>query len=429
MINAVFFINHLNVKTSSISAKQKLWVLTDQLPYPPRNGITLPVFNYLMILKEHYAVQLILFVDQAAALTDFDVASNTALFGKVILIQMRRNNAFSRIFGEIFCHEMYQHGWIINALHHIDDLATPTAILVSPMSAVAKWRASTGSSKLLTIPHFAAVNDCTAAEYFYRGQTHVNNRRHQIKGKIDRIRSLFIGRIEAKLLAPYDAIFLQTQRDKELMAKLVDKVVADKVVLAPNGINPGYLLVRPGSRNKLVFVAELSGEYASIAHWLVCEVWPQIATQSCGVELLVIGRGASPQLKALMNKTRGIVHMEYVPDLADIYATAMVGVSPVFKGFGLINKTLEAMACAIPVIGGAAAFNGINGFQDQKHGVVCNALNAAEFVQAIQTLVIDEKKRDEMGLAARALIADQFSWDTTVEIVRTTINSEVSVNA
>lgn len=392
-----------------------LWVITDQLPYPARNGITLPIFHYLEGLAASYRLRLVLLTDIHNQPQSCNLAENEARFGVILQIDLHRRDPLARLWNEIRGKEMFQHGWEAPYPIDVSGYERPDAILVSPMSAVAKWRRARVTGLRRIVPALAAVNDCTTAEYYFRGQAQVGAFRYRLKGAIDRFRSRLIGPIEQTLLAPYTSVFLQTQRDRELMARLVSDQTAARVVLAPNGVAESYLAIEPRPAGKVVFVGELSGEYASIVHWLVKEVWPLAAPANARAELVIVGRGASPELRLLMRGAARVVHLEYVPDLSTVYKEAMIAISPVFKGFGLINKTLEAMACGVPVVGGAEAFNGIAGFQPDIHGVVCGKRSTAEFAKALTPLMASRTLRDKTGRAGRLLVAGQFHWPATVQ--------------
>lgn len=397
-----------------------MWVVTDQLPFPPRNGITLPLFNYLAGLKNSHCIRLVLLQDIESNLPLSSVKANEDLYGPICFARLARKPKFTRIFGELLGKEMYQHGWAYNP-NSTELPATPSAILVSPMSAVAKWNSVIEGQLTKDVVYVAAVNDCTAAEYYYRYQSHFGNLKGFFKAAIDNLRSRWIGAIEAKLLQPYDAILLQTARDKELMGSLASQRIATKVVLAPNGVNDRFKFVSNKSGKNIVFVGELSGEYGEIVGWLVGDVWPQVVDRCPESKLQIVGKGASETLLAKIKSSPRAENIEYVNDLSDIYQDAMLAISPVFKGFGLINKTVEAMACGVTVVGGSAAFNGIPGFTPNVHGAVCDKKSTADFVKVISALIEDENKRRDIGEAGRTLIAGGFSWEVTNKILQSVL--------
>lgn len=394
-----------------------LLVVTDQLPYPPRNGITLPVYNYLLGLRAGHTVRLLLLVDTAAPPDAAALAENERLFGPIALFYLRRQPRLARVLGELSGQEMYQHGWrpVRGAPQPV--LAAVDALLVSPVSALAKWRAARLPLTVRGAVRIAALNDCTAAEYYCRAGQMPGGLASQLKGWLDRLRSRQIGRIERALVAPYSDLLLQTRVDVGFMRRLVAPQAAARARLAPNGVRREYFALEPDAGNDcVIFVAELSGEYAVIAHWLVSEVWPQVLQRSGVGRLMVVGKGASPALRAAMAEQPRLSHTTFVPDLGTVYGAAAIALSPVFKGFGLINKTLEAMAAAVPVVGGAAAFNGIDAFVAGQHGLACRR-STAEFVDAIVALLGDPQRRLALGLAGRALVAQDFRWERTVATI------------
>jgi glycosyltransferase involved in cell wall biosynthesis len=394
-------------------------IITDQLPYPPRNGITLPVYNYAIGLTKISKVKIILLVDAATNLDQRLLRENEAIFGKFTLIGLHRSKFRKRLVDEVLQIEMLQHGWTYKnegysfLSHHADTL------IVSPMSAVAKWRSVASSVNVTANVSIAAVNDCTTAEYYFRGTQKLGGLKSYIKGKIDRLRSHQIGKIEEKLLSEFNFIFLQTETDRSLFSQLVSKELSKKVVVVPNGVNPDLLSITPSMKKQVIlFVAELSGEYGITAKWLACDLWPKISAKRKECLLHIIGKGAPEELKSIFRNTEGISHTEFVEDLCDIYKSATIVLSPVFKGFGLINKTLEAMASSVPVVGGAAAFNGIAGFKDKIHGMVCSSQSSDEFNLAISELLDNPAYREKVGALGRELISIQFQWDNAVKKIQ-----------
>ncbi len=392
------------------------WLVTDMLPYPPRNGLTLPLYHYATALAGLGPLQLVLLWDEAQALPPQALADNEARFGPIHVVRMTRQGAAHRVLGELRQAEMLSHGWRLAADGlSLQSLPPCDALLVTPMSAVAKARSSGLISAVQARFKVAAVHDCKTAEFYFRRQLQFGRRRRPVKAWIDRQRCRLVAPVERQLLADYDRVTLQTDTDRQLMASLVSPVVAAKVSLLPNGVSEHFFSLPRRPQPRVVFVAELSGEYADIARWLATEVWPQVLPHRSDIELLMVGGGASDDLRAAMASVPRLRHVDYVEDLGDIYAHASAALSPVFKGFGLINKSLEAMASGLPVIGGLAAFNGIAGFVAGVHGIVCEQRATREFVDALSRLLADDAQRDAVGQAARRLLAGQFQWKTSLD--------------
>jgi glycosyltransferase involved in cell wall biosynthesis len=392
--------------------KDDILFVVDQLPYPPRNGITLPTYNYLIILKRQFNIKLIYLCDQNI---DNDLLyKNELIFGSIIKVHIKRHTKLLRILKELCCVDMYQHGYYAQATQL--DFSAYAFLVVSPMSSVAKL------GNMLDLPNFppfkiAAVNDCTTSEYIHRDHDGFDNLLNYLKAKSHFIRSYLIRKIEYKLLKKFDLILLQTERDKHLFSKYVSSKLEPRILISPNGVNPSLMTLVTDSheaQKTVLFIAELSGEYASTATWIVTKLWPRILEKT-NVKLLIVGKGASENLLSLFKSQPNITHFNFVEDILDCYRAADIVLSPVFKGFGLINKTIEGMAAGLPVVGGEAAFNGIANFKQNIHGISCSPYSVEQFSQAITYLVEKPEDAKKIGSRARSLIQEQFSWEQTVK--------------
>jgi glycosyltransferase involved in cell wall biosynthesis len=392
-----------------------LLVVTDQWPHPPRNGVTLPVWHYIDQLSRHHDVRLCVLrpgdADEAA-----DRAANEARFGPTTLVKLRRQGGLRRMVAELSGSEMFQHGWL--PAQEVPSLPCER-VLVSPISAVAKWRALRRAQPALRPGLMVAgVNDCTAAEYRWRSRSATGSLLQRAKARSDRLRVPFVAHVEAQLLVEYRRVLVQTRTDWQAMHDLVGATTAARCVVAPNGVRPDLFDITPATASQeVVFVAELSGEYGPLADWLCTEVWPRVRAACPEARLHIIGRGAAPALLQRMASTPGVHHLDFAPDLATRYAAAAVAWSPLFKGFGLINKTLEAMASALPVVGGLAAFNGIEGFQTGVHGYGVGRPDAAALATQTVQLLQDAPLRQQVGQAARELVRGRFAWQRSAELI------------
>jgi glycosyltransferase involved in cell wall biosynthesis len=404
-------------------------LVTDQLPFPPRNGITLPIFNYLEHLRSSHTISVCLLRAQQDAADLGDLQANQDRYGPIRQINLRRRPQIGRVFDELRGAEMLQHGWESGPIEP-GPVDCFEQVLVSPMSAVAKWRGvMRANPSIRPRAMVAAVNDCTAAEYHNRLRAAQVDWASRGKAWLDRARTPLIGRIESALLADYRRVLVQTQADRDAICRWAGADTARRCMLAPNGVRPDLFDLQPIRAERVAFVAELSGEYGPLAHWLCTQVWPKVRAQQPRATFSIVGRNPSARLKARLAETPGVEYIEFAADLASVYASAGVVWSPVFKGFGLINKTLEAMASGLAVVGGAAAFNGVQGFVDGVHGVGLSGPDPTAFARHTISLLQSSSARAEMGQAARRLVTGQFSWERTVSTVRKAFEPVPSVTS
>lgn len=395
-------------------------IVTDQLPHPPRNGITIPVYNYACGLAERRSVRLVVLEDVERPFDDGELEANRALFGDIGRIRFVRFPLHERIAMEVRGRQVVAHGW--RPREAARDVAFSTrTLIVSPMSAVAKWQAL-GLAKEHGSVWVAGINDCLTSEYRYRHLA-VGSPKTRLKGMVDFVRSMNVRRIEAAYLSAFDRILVQTKADRDHLASLVGELVAARAVIAPNGVHPELFELAPQpTADRVTFVAELSGEYAPVARWIVEQVWPKARARHPRMKLHVVGKGASPELGKLLATTEGVVHDEFVASLADIYRGSCAVLSPVFKGYGLINKTIEAMASGLVVVGGRAAFNGIDGFVSGVHGlVVSSRRDVDELVSLLDRVLRDASARRQIGANARELVRRQFDWRRTLSVVESAL--------
>lgn len=404
-------------------------MVVDQLPYPPRNGVTLPTFHYADGLRQSCRLSLALVEDEAQPVDARALAENEAIFGKIPVIRMRRKHKIRRAIDEVLARDMFNQGWeLAEASSELRHCAADV-LLVSPFSTAAKWAAAGLAAPGDFRCRIAAVSDCTAAEYYARKSQDFGSIRQAIKGTLDRARSTCIAAVEGRTLASFQHVLMQTGTDRNLMRQLVGREIADRVTLVPNGVRRDFFgVVRNPQSNTLIFIAELSSEYASIADWLVREVWPAVTDVLADAKLLVVGKGASEALSAAIALNPNVEHVTFVDDLRSVYANAAAAICPVFKGYGLINKALEAMASGVPVIGGAAAFNGVDGFEAGVHGVVCRPRNTQDFSLAICDVLKNRERATRIGGAGRSLIEGQFRWERAVGTIEALIAGEVGTD-
>lgn len=181
---------------------------------------------------------------------------------------------------------------------------------------------------------------------------------------------------------------------------------ATRVVLAPNGVDVDAVKPSPPG-DAILFVGLLS--YApnrDAMTWFAREVLPRLG--AAGPEVLVAGREPGPELQALAQATPRLRLLDFVPDLAPLYARAGVFVNPMRGGGGTRLKMLEAMAAGKAVVSTAIGAEGLA--LTPGHDVVI-ADTAAEFAAAVRVLLTDRAQALRLGRAARQLVETRYRWE------------------
>ncbi len=396
---------------------QILFVL-DQLPYPPRNGVTVPTYNYLRGLAERHNVSL-LFVRWSP---DEDLAyleENKALVENFWMITAPKRPAWSRIGNELRGQSMFHMG------RHYDE--TELRRFCGGQRFDTVWISDDGLLDIIyplkrlfgeTPVYVAGINDAITGVFrgairnvWLVGLTPLA----RILLVVKWLRSWRIGAIENRLLEQYDFIPVQSEADKKMLEKISGGGLTDKVMILPNGVDSSLFSVSSErNRKDLLFVGSLQG-YGPIVEWLMAHVWPAVSERYPDATMTIVGRGASERLKNRIVGARGVSYIPFLEDLRDVYRGRMVAILPVRKSWGLINKVIESMAAGVPVVGDAGSFNSIPDFQDGAHGIV--ARDAESLAQAVTSLIDDEKKRTEMADAARNLVRKHFAWKDRIDKV------------
>jgi glycosyltransferase involved in cell wall biosynthesis len=236
------------------------------------------------------------------------------------------------------------------------------------------------------------------------------------------LRSWRMGQIEAKMLSIYDLILLQTEVDKKWIDNVSSGRLTKKTMAVSNGVNDDLFdLPIMTDGNDMLFLGILGNRYSQSLEWLLNNVWQNLRKVCKEVKLFVVGRGASDRLRLRMAEDSHITYEEFLPNIRDIFKNKTIMLSPIFKGYGLINKVVESMAAGLPVIGTADSFNGMPDFTNGRHGIVAN--DADSFIEETLKLLTNSIKRKEIAHSARTFVRKNFSWEDRIKTILKRIES------
>jgi sugar transferase (PEP-CTERM/EpsH1 system associated) len=228
--------------------------------------------------------------------------------------------------------------------------------------------------------------------------------------------------LEARRLRKYEAA------TAERFAKVVlatGNEAADFRALAPgapavaiaNGIDLEFfrpLDLPKAKRPTLIFTGQM--DYFANVDGIVRfarKVLPRLRARYPELELLVVGRSPSRQVKALA-ELPGVHVTGAVGDVRPFLARAWVFVAPLRIARGVQNKVLEAMASNLPVVCSERVLAGLSegGFESGRDLLASG--DDASIEGAIASLLDDRDLRQRMAAAARGRLADAYKWSTNL---------------
>ena len=226
----------------------------------------------------------------------------------------------------------------------------------------------------------------------------------------DRLNLPLLRRYEQRYCAKFSRIVVTTDDDRQQIQAFNP---AAQIEVIPNGVDFAQFPIRqadPGGY-RLMFIGAMDN-VANIdaACFFSRDVLPLIQARYPETTLELVGARPDPAVVALGDRP-GITVTGRVPSMVDYLHQATVCVVPMRTGFGIKNKTLEAMAAGTPVVGSDRALEGlaVDG-PDVELGAL-RANRPQEYVSAISRLFEDGAMRSQLSANGRSLVERSFTWE------------------
>ncbi len=387
-------------------------MLSSTFPYPPtRGGTQVRTFNLLKYLSQRHTVTLA--TQREGDVTDAEVAGLRDCVDHLAIFERPPDSRTTGILQKI-----QRFGRFLQQ-------GTPPSVLnrysVEMQTWVNNW-VEAGKCDVITCEH--SVNEIYVQPHFQKQlKTIVNVHssvdatcRNQLATGIsenslrDKINLPLLRRYEQNYCSKFSAIVATTEEDK---IQLQEFNPNSEITVIPNGVDLVSFPNRttdPGG-HRLIFIGAMDN-LANID--AVCffsnEILPEIQKLYPDTTFDIVGSHPVAEVLAL-NKKPGINVLGRVPSMAEYLHQATICVVPMRTGFGIKNKTLEAMAAGIPVV---ASDRGLEGLAVDAASHPLRALRAnkpAEYVTAISQLFDRPHLRSELSHNGRQLVETQFTWD------------------
>ncbi len=388
-------------------------MLSSTFPYPPtRGGTQVRTFNLLKYLSQHHAITLV--TQREVDVTDTEIAKLQDSVDNLVIFNRPPDGNSGKILGKLQRFSTFiQQG-------------TPPSVLNRYSAEMQNWVdvfVEARKCDVITCEH--SVNEIYVRSHFQKQlKTVVNIHssvygvcRNQLETGIsenrfrETINLPLLRRYEQRYCSKFSALVVTTQEDK---VQLQEFNPNSEITVIPNGVDLVSFPNRttdPGG-HRLIFIGAMDN-LANID--AVCffsnEVLPLIQKLYPDTTFDIVGSRPAPSVLALQDQP-GITVTGRVPSMVEYLHQATVCVVPMRTGFGIKNKTLEAMAAGVPIV---ASDRGLEGLAVDQANIPLRALRAnqpAEYVSAISQLFENPQLRSKLSHNARQLVETEFTWES-----------------
>jgi len=402
----------------------KILMLSSTFPYPPsRGGTEVRTFNLLKYLSQRHDV--ILGTVRSPDVTDAQIdelrqqVSKLAVFDNLDQVSSGITDKIQRF------SQFLQSGTPPNVLSRyspamqnwVDELVTAGSCdaitcehSVNEIYIRPEWR-----QKVLTVVNIHSSVWGTCKQILETGTSE--------KPLRDRLNLPLLARYEKRYCSKFSRIVATTSTDKQQLLELLSQRKMEKridyfsiptIEIIPNGVDliefpdrsidpAGHTLIFAGAMNNLPNI--------DAARFLSLEILPVVQQRYPDTTLTLVGHSPVASVLAL-RKQPGIQVLGRVQKMAEYLHQATVCVIPMRVGFGIKNKTLEAMATGTPVVASDRGLEGLAIGGGPQPTIALRANAVQEYVEAISSLFENLQLRQELSRNARSLVESEYTWDT-----------------
>ena len=389
-------------------------VLCSSFPYPPSKGRKqLRTFHLLQYLQNRHQVTLL--TRRCTETTDAEIAVLRELVSELVMFDLESSNKSLGLVGKA------------KRMGKFIQQKTPPNVLDDYCPQMAAWI----EEAIATGEFDAVVCEDSSDEIYIKPQWHQQlgvllNLHFSEYGKYkqestsifnkDRINLGLHKRYEQSYLEKFKKIITVTNKDKRILRKLEPESV---VTVIPNGVELTNFPYRQRNKHngnslpakqEIVFIGNMNRPVnIDAARFLALEIFPAICQRYPEAVLKLVGTQPSKEVLEL-NELSGVTVTGKVDCVVKYLHSATVCVIPIRQGYGLRNRTLEAMAAGVPVVGSDRAL-----LEFEIDGAVplraMRANTIEEYVYAIGRLLCEPKLREKLSVNARSLVEKEYTWD------------------
>lgn len=402
--------------------------VVDRYPFPPRDGVALPVARLALGLARRHQV------DVAILGRDEGVSDAPPLpeIGRSFRLGGRQGRGLAGLADELLLRRP-RFEWRAFSGGPVDELLSgdPYDVAwVSPVGCLGLLREAERRGRTLARAVALGLNDVATTLYVATGVESFRRGGGLEVARILRwLRLPWVWHHERRALRAVDVVHVQTpleaRRVRTVLGRKREEAGGPWILTAQNGRKTELEDVEPleaGASEPLrvLLMAHLGPDPAPAAWWFLERVWPRIRERSPGAELELVGRISDDHRERL---PEGVAARGLVDDLPALYARVSVAVVPMFRSTGLVNRALDALTAGVPLVTTPKVLATIRGAEPGEHALT--AETPEEFARAVASPAEDPELARRIARAGRKLALEQPTWEETVSSIETTLEQVV----
>ncbi|OKH35239.1 glycosyl transferase family 1 [[Phormidium ambiguum] IAM M-71] len=407
-------------------------MLSSTFPYPPtRGGTEIRTFNLLKYLQQRHQITLV--TQRHPGVTDTEIEELRQWVKELVIFPLppepTQLSGMKGLIGKVsrFSESLIK--------------ATPPNVLYRYSPEIQSWVdnfVQAGKCDVITCEH--SVNEIYVRPEFKKSVKTIVDIHSSVYGWIrdhldmgaspnavrDRLYlNLLLERYEKRYSSKFNYLVVTTEDDKQQFLKYRFDA---KIPVIPNGVDLELFPYRnsdPGG-HKLSFVGAMDASHnIDAVRFFALEVLPELQKTYPNTTFSIVGARPTPEVLALA-EIKGVIVTGKVPSMAEYLHESTVCVVPLRAGYGIKNKTLEAMAAGTPVVG---SDRGLEGLTVDTSNVPLRALRAnsiPEYINGITRLFENPELRQELSKNGRQFVETEYTWERAGQLYEQVITQVIS---
>lgn len=217
---------------------------------------------------------------------------------------------------------------------------------------------------------------------------------------------------EFELQNNFDKLVVVAQKDKEWLIQK-SNILEDKVEVIPNGVDTEYFYYKDNKnftkKGSILFRGIMSFRpNIDACMYFLDKIFPLIKKEILDIKFYIVGPNPPTQILKYAARDKNIIVTGYVEDIREYIAKTTVNVCPMISGSGIKNKILESLAMGTPSVITSIAAEGIPELKDGENVLIADTEH--NFAKKVVLLLKNDKLYKKISLNGRKLIEEKYTW-------------------